>query len=127
MADCDTDTGKKQPKSEHSNTQCALAYTSLFNQDLKHRMAKSHPRCRCPRKTVFHKTLMLQALKNRDLQKQKHFWNSLMVQWVKNLAWSLQCLGSLLWCGFDPWPGNFHMPRAHPKNNTFCLSNIPQS
>ena len=30
---------------------------------------------------------------------------------------SLQCLGSLLWCGFDPWPRNFHMPRAHLKKN----------
>ena len=22
----------------------------------------------------------------------------------------MQGLGSLLWLGFDPWPGNFHMP-----------------
>ena len=25
-----------------------------------------------------------------------------MAQWVKDLAWSL------LWNGFDPWPGNLH-------------------
>ena len=24
---------------------------------------------------------------------------------------------SLLWCGFDPWPGNFCMPWVQPKNN----------
>ena len=33
---------------------------------------------------------------------------SLVVQWVKGLGLSLQQLGSLLWCRFDPWPGNFH-------------------
>ena len=38
-----------------------------------------------------------------------------MVQCVKNLALSLQWLGLLLWCGFDPWPKNFHMPQAQPK------------
>ena len=27
---------------------------------------------------------------------------------VKDWALSLQWLGLLLWCGFDPWPGNFH-------------------
>ena len=31
---------------------------------------------------------------------------------VKNLAMSLQWLGSLLWCGFNPWPRNFYMPHA---------------
>ena len=29
---------------------------------------------------------------------------------VKNLVLSL------LWFGFDPWPKNFHMPWAWPKN-----------
>lgn len=38
-----------------------------------------------------------------------------VAQWVKNLALSLQRLRVLLWCGFDPRPGNFHMPRAWPK------------
>ena len=32
-----------------------------------------------------------------------------VAQWVKNLAWSLQQPGMLLWCGFNPWPRNFHM------------------
>ena len=32
-----------------------------------------------------------------------------MAQWVKVLALSLQHLGSLLWFGFNPWSGNFHI------------------
>ena len=24
----------------------------------------------------------------------------------------------LLWYGFSPWPGNFHMPQAQPKKQT---------
>ena len=32
-----------------------------------------------------------------------------MVEWVKEPAWSLEQLRSLLWCRFDPWPGKFHM------------------
>ena len=38
-----------------------------------------------------------------------------MAQQVKGLALSLQWLGSRLWLGFDPWPGNFHMKRVGPK------------
>ena len=30
-------------------------------------------------------------------------------------ALSLQWIGSLLWCGFCLWPGNFHMPQPKPK------------
>ena len=33
--------------------------------------------------------------------------SSLVMQWVKDSALSLQWLGMLLWWGFDPWPGNF--------------------
>jgi len=43
---------------------------------------------------------------------------SLMVQWVKDLALSLQWLGFLLWCGLVLWPGNFHMWWVWPKNIT---------
>ena len=39
-----------------------------------------------------------------------------MAQWVKGLVMSLQRLGSLLWLGFNPWPGNFGMLWARPKN-----------
>ena len=38
-----------------------------------------------------------------------------MAQWVKDPALPLQQLGWMLWCEFDPWPGNFHMPRACQK------------
>ena len=38
-----------------------------------------------------------------------------MAQKVKDLVLSLQWLGSLLCCGFSPWPRNFHMPQAWPK------------
>ena len=38
-----------------------------------------------------------------------------MAQWVKGPALSLLWLGYLLWCGFGPWPGNFHMLQAWPK------------
>ena len=35
-----------------------------------------------------------------------------MAQWVKD---QLLSLGSMLWHGFNPWPGNFHMPWGEPK------------
>ena len=38
-----------------------------------------------------------------------------MVQQVKDLALSLQWLGLLLKCGFDPWPGKFHRPGMRPE------------
>ena len=43
--------------------------------------------------------------------------SSLVVQWVKDLALSLQQLGLLLWCRFDPWPGNYHMLWVWPEKN----------
>ena len=32
-----------------------------------------------------------------------------MAQWVKDLVFSL------LWCGFSPWPQNFHMLQVRLK------------
>ena len=32
-----------------------------------------------------------------------------MAQQTKDPALSLQPLGLLLWCGFNPWPRNFHL------------------
>ena len=38
------------------------------------------------------------------------------MQRIKDLVLSLQWPGLLLWYGFDPWPGNFHMLHGHgPK------------
>ena len=46
-----------------------------------------------------------------------------MAQWVKDLV-SLQWLGLLLWCRFDPWPRNFHISRAWPgKTKKFKFGN----
>ena len=42
-------------------------------------------------------------------------WSSLVAQWVKDLALSLLWLGSLMWCGFHPWPGNFCTLWEQPK------------
>ena len=41
--------------------------------------------------------------------------SSLVAQRIKDLVLSLLCLWLLLWCGFDPWLGNFHMPGAQTK------------
>ena len=41
-----------------------------------------------------------------------------MAQWVKDLVLSLLQLGLLLWCRFDPWQRNFHMPWAWPSKKS---------
>ena len=41
-----------------------------------------------------------------------------MVQQVRDPALSLQQLGLLLWRGFGPWPGNFHMPWVWQKKES---------
>ena len=37
---------------------------------------------------------------------------------VQDPALSLLRLGSLLWLGFDPWPGDFHMLRVWPEKKS---------
>ena len=37
-----------------------------------------------------------------------------MAPWVKDLVWLLQWLQLLLWHGFNPWRGNFHMSLGMP-------------
>ena len=49
--------------------------------------------------------------------KETELRNYCMAQQVKDPAMSLQQLRLLLWFGFDPWPGNFHMPWVQPKTN----------
>ena len=44
-----------------------------------------------------------------------------MAQQVKDLALSLQQLRLLPWCGLDPCPRNFHMPRAWQKKKKILL------
>ena len=44
---------------------------------------------------------------------------------VKDPALSLLWFKSLLWCGFDPWPGNFYMPHSQTNKqnpNTFIAA-----
>ena len=43
---------------------------------------------------------------------------SLVAQGVKNPMLSLLQLGSLLWQGFDPWPGNNN--KKHRKTENKC-------
>ena len=57
----------------------------------------------------------------RSLYKNSRGRRSLVAQWVKDPALSLLRLKSLLWCRFDPWSRNFHLPRMQPKNNRGCL------
>ena len=42
-----------------------------------------------------------------------------MAQRVKDPEWSLQQPGSLLWHGFDSWPGKFHMLQVQPEKNSY--------
>ena len=45
-----------------------------------------------------------------------------MAQWVTDLALSLLWLWLQLWCGFDLWTKNFHMPWAKPFKITHSHS-----
>ena len=49
-----------------------------------------------------------------------------MAQQVKDPELSLPGLGSLLWCIFSPWSGNFCMPQARQNTHTHT-QNIPSS
>ena len=42
-------------------------------------------------------------------------WSSLVSQWLKDLVLSLLWLRLFPWCGLDPWPGNFCVPRVCQK------------
>ena len=60
--------------------------------------------------------------------------SSCVAQHVKDPALSQQWLESLLWCGFDPWPGNVCMlqvqtkpnkqTKKQPKQNKTCKENV---
>ena len=51
---------------------------------------------------------------SRD-ERNVRFGSSLVVLWVKDQVLSLQQFRSLLWCRFDAWPQNVHVPRVWPK------------
>ena len=46
-----------------------------------------------------------------------------VAQWVKDLVLSLLWLCSMLWCGFNPWPGNVTMPPEWQKKKKKDLPN----
>ena len=56
--------------------------------------------------------------KERKKKKSDCFGSSLVAQQVKNLAFSLQWLRSLLWQRFDPCPGNFFGMARKRKHGT---------
>lgn len=47
-----------------------------------------------------------------------------MAQLVIYLALSLQWLRLLLLCGFNPWPGKFHVPQVVPKKVRMLKKNV---
>lgn len=51
-------------------------------------------------------------------------WSSLVAQQVMEPALSLLWLMSLLWHGFNPWPGNFFMLYMSPEKRKNWLENI---
>ena len=58
------------------------------------------------------------------LKKKFLCWNSLVAQWVKDPALSLQWLRLLLRHGFSPWPGNIHMLWVWPKKKNPAVESI---
>ena len=61
-----------------------------------------------------------------------------MAQQVKDMVLSLLWFRSVLWCGFSPWPGNFHMlwvwqkkkkkkKRKERKEKNFIYSNTKKN
>ena len=49
----------------------------------------------------------LNTMYGKAFKEHKVLGSSRLAQRVKDLALSLLWLGKLLWCRFDPWPGNF--------------------
>ena len=49
--------------------------------------------------------------KQKNLRRQVPLWCS----GLRIEHWSLWWLGLMLWCGFNLWPRNFHMPWAWPN------------
>lgn len=92
---------------------CVLQRSSIFSSDalwclgrgLEHKPSKSRESAVCKN---------TQIRINRMRYHQIWYHSSSVVQQVRDLA-SLQQLGSLLWLGFEPWSGNFHMSQARQR------------
>ena len=71
-----------------------------------------------PRNSICHGVAKKENKNNKIAQPETVLpWSFLVAQRIGGLALSL------LWCGFDPWPGNFCMLRAWPKLKISTLSN----
>ena len=57
----------------------------------------------------------------KRLNKKRYLGSFLVAQQIKDLVLSLLCLWIQLWHGFDPWPRNFHMPRAQLKKKQIMI------
>ena len=66
------------------------------------------------------RTRILDCINNSQIstiRKHKSF-PGVPLLWVKDPGLSLQQFGLLLWCMFDPWLRNFHIPQAQPNKQT---------
>ena len=112
----------KDKFSWHPRAKCSL---SLRKQCLRRKAGQAHPlidgQALCEASSWrlaprWAKGLVMQLVKNRAV-KTVGSWSVLVVQWVKGLALSVLRRWLQLWCGFGPWPRNFHLPRVRPQRN----------
>lgn len=61
------------------------------------------------------RALWIIYLNTTTVKHSKVFEDFPAAQWVMDLALALLWLRSLLWLGFDPWPGNFCILWVQPK------------
>ena len=72
------------------------------------------PMCGCLERFQREIDLWIRSWKINKILMSSHR-DSLVVQWVKDQAFSLLWLRLQLSCGLNPWPWNFCMPWAWPK------------
>lgn len=61
-------------------------------------------------------TLLQKSMDECVIKKKKNPGSSLVAQWIEDPVLSLQQAWVVAVAWFTPWPRNFHMPRAQPKN-----------
>ena len=70
---------------------------------------------------------LLRVLRSGSSRLQLRCWleSSLVAQWIKDLALSLQWLRLLLWHRFNLWARNCHMTQAWPREKKKMLAGLP--